>query len=708
MFEWLYRFDNSGNRIALWSAFRGSIAIGVPLFAVPAFASGSATRMAVIGALATGIVDAGGPYGQRLRYMLVNVALSPPALILGAVCGEIWWLAGVAIALIAAFGGLMRTLGPAAAPLGVTHAIAFLIGTQVPALGHAGPDMAAAYALGGLWTVFLSLLIWRARPYRRLELEIAAVWEALASLLHDINAAGAMAGTPAHFERNLSAQQRALRESTERARVLLDEARGELSDQSATIDALLVLLRAASRITTVAAALADVVLREPARTQPASLVEAARMIEHASRATASWLRHGRGEIPLSQCRAAVRQLYVGDVPADDAIPRPRRQTVPLGLALRHIENAQDAAQALFGPDRSFGRGFPRLVRARSWRTTLGIFQAHLSFRSLFLRHALRVALATGIGTAFMLWLQIPHGIWLPLTALVVSQPEFGGTLRRAIERILGTIGGAVVAAILLWQLKDNLLLDVAIVALGFGAFLLLRRRYALAMVCITPMVILLLGLSEPDPWIDIRDRLIDTALGGALALLFAYVLWPQWEHERLSARVSDALKANAEYLRAVFAMLVEGVTMDSFVVARRLAEIETGNAEAALQRMMTEPHRRRARRRRWHVLSTHLRRLNRHVGSLTAQLEERPIRCHEAGALGSALAGGLTAAAEIIEGREAAAYEAPEALVDSVRRAILSPEAGSGEDSVSILIGRITSDVGALFAASLPSSDRAS
>jgi len=508
-----------------------------------------ASRFVVVGALATGIVDSGGPYGQRLRAMVANALISPFALMLGAACGAHWWLAALAMVLVAALGGMMRGLGPSAAPLGVTHAVAFLIGTQLPELHASGPEMAGAYAAGGVWTILVSIIIWRARPYRRLEQEVASVWEEVAALLATIQATAEREGMPARLERSLAARQRSTRETIERARILLDEARGRLSEQSASIDALLVLLRAASRITTVAAALADLVVRDGARRQPEDLVKAIDAIERASRAVAFLLSHGRGEIPVERCREAVAALYAEAAQTEGSPRVARRRIAPLGLALRHIENAQDAAEALFGTKQRFRGLLPPLGLMPPWRASLRALGAHFTFRSLILRHALRVALCTGLATAIMLKLQIPHGIWLPLTALVVSQPEFGGTMRRAFERSVGTIGGAVLGAALLALLKGTYVLDVAIVALGFGAFLLLRRRYGYAMVFITPMVILLLGFSEPDPWIDIRDRVIDTVLGAALALMAAYALWPQWESERLSVRISSALNANAAYLR---------------------------------------------------------------------------------------------------------------------------------------------------------------
>ena len=40
-----------------------------------------------------------------------------------------------------------------------------------------------------------------------------------------------------------------------------------------------------------------------------------------------------------------------------------------------------------------------------------------------------------------------HGLWVVLTAVVVTQMSTGGSLRATVEYIIGTFGGAVYAAI---------------------------------------------------------------------------------------------------------------------------------------------------------------------------------------------------------------------------------------------------------------------
>ncbi|HUN51834.1 MAG TPA: FUSC family protein [Candidatus Sulfotelmatobacter sp.] len=690
--RWIARFDTSPNRIALSYALRGTIAIAAPLLLLPPLGFAGAAHMVVIGALQTSIVDVGGPYGSRLRGMILNSIVASLLLLAGTWCGGAWWLAGLAMALVAVAGGLMRALGQGAAALGVTFGVALLIGVQLQLpLGEAAVA-AAAYSVGGLWTILVALVVWRLRPYKRLEQEVGGIWEELAALTALLPAPAEGTVARRRQEQALAARQRSLRDAIERARAALGEARGEIAGAGTVMAQLLVLLRAAARIAMAEAALADAFLNA-GTTVTAEIAGAVAALERTCRDVAGLLGRGRGNIALEAYQQSVRKLLPPDAPAggdNSAVLR------ALALALRHLEAADDAAKALFGADHRMPGLLPPLEPAPPAAARLATFRAHLTLSSLIFRHALRVALSAGVATAIMVWFAIPHGMWLPLTALVVPQPEFGGTLRRALDRSLGTIGGAVLAAILLYFLHGTVAFEAAIIVLGFAAFLLLRRKYAFAIVFLTVLIMLLLGLADPDPWIDLRDRIVDTVSGAIVALVTAYLLWPQWEHERLLPRVAEALRANAAFLQAALGLLGGSATLDDVLQPRRAAEIATGNAEAAFQRMLAEPRAQRRDIGRAFPLVTHLRRLNQHLTALIAHLEAAPLRSTLSTALSAALKSALdTATGALAQDAAIPPFEPPEAILVQMRRELL--QAAAAHEGLGALVGRIVSDVGAIY-----------
>ena len=71
------------------------------------------------------------------------------------------------------------------------------------------------------------------------------------------------------------------------------------------------------------------------------------------------------------------------------------------------------------------------------------------FDPTLVRFSARIAVLTMAGVlAFKGW-NLPHGYWLPFTMVVVLQPDYGATRRRAAQRMLGTLAGSILASLLL-------------------------------------------------------------------------------------------------------------------------------------------------------------------------------------------------------------------------------------------------------------------
>lgn len=86
------------------------------------------------------------------------------------------------------------------------------------------------------------------------------------------------------------------------------------------------------------------------------------------------------------------------------------------------------------------------------------------------------------------------------------QPDYGAIVARAPQRTLGTILSAVLAGVLLATLRGTALYGGAIGLLLFATFLLIRRRCSYGITFLTPLTILLIGISSADTWIDLAER----------------------------------------------------------------------------------------------------------------------------------------------------------------------------------------------------------
>jgi len=685
---WIGRLGGGPNRIALSTALRGTLATVVPLALLPHLGLADLAYPAVLGAIATSMVDVGGPYRSRLVAMLIQALGGAVLLLLGLVTVGHWWLAALIMAAIGMLSGLIRVVGPGGTSLGINTAVAFLVGLQVGELGQGAFPWVPGYALGGLWTVAVALAFWQLRPYRRLEQEVAGAWEAAAALVAAIAGEDEAASVVARRRREQLVAQRqvAAREAVERARQTLGEMRAGTAGPGTTIAQLIVLVNAAARVGAAAVSLGE------SGGSAAQRFAAPGELQQACAAVACILLAGNGALDLGDLRRRLQAAQArrgADAPAD---------LRAWAQAIRNLENAEEALRLLFGERR---RLFDLLRLALEHRqprgAVLAALRPHLSPRSAVFRHAFRVATVTAADTAIVAAYRLPHGIWLPLTSLVILQPDYGGTVARALQRSAGTVAGAVLAGVLLSSLHGTSEYDAALALLLFATFLLIRRHYGYAITFLTPLIILLIGMSSPNPWIDLGERVAYTVGGALLAIAAGYLLWPHWEREQLRDRLAAAIRADKDYLGAVLAGFA-GPPSAELGPLRRQAELAVANADAGFQRMQAEPAHRRAPAAEGFSLVVYLHRLLRHAMALAAQHGAVAAPSEAVDALRRLLEGALSdAAAAVGQARLPAPRPDFDTPLARLSARLAAGDEGPQRAGMIALLGRLVSDVTSLI-----------
>lgn len=138
---------------------------------------------------------------------------------------------------------------------------------------------------------------------------------------------------------------------------------------------------------------------------------------------------------------------------------------------------------------------------------------------------IRVGGASVGGAVLVVVLGIDRGYWVMITIVAVLQAGRGRrlTVVRGVHRMLGTVIGAslfALVATLLGLPARGLLLAVALEALQFVIELVVVRHYGAALVGITPLALLIAEAGmRGDPWTIAGARVIDTAVGCAVAAL---------------------------------------------------------------------------------------------------------------------------------------------------------------------------------------------
>ncbi len=122
-------------------------------------------------------------------------------------------------------------------------------------------------------------------------------------------------------------------------------------------------------------------------------------------------------------------------------------------------------------------------------------------------------LATGIGHPY--WAMVASVT--PLTVFTLR-----GQVVRGVQRVVGTMIGLVVAAVLLGLDLPAWLVLLLIAGLQAMVELLVVRNYGLALLFVTPLALLSVQLADPLPVRElITDRFVETLIGVTIGVLAA-------------------------------------------------------------------------------------------------------------------------------------------------------------------------------------------
>lgn len=214
---------------------------------------------------------------------------------------------------------------------------------------------------------------------------------------------------------------------------------------------------------------------------------------------------------------------------------------------------------------------------------------HLSPQSALFRHAIRLAIVFAIGYAVSLMPFAKNGYWILLTSLFVCQITYFATKSRLKLRTIGTLLGVLLGVPVLYFVPSIEGQLVITVICGVYFFYLRQKKYALATVMATLMVLLIFNLKGAGFSI-ILPRIIDTLIGCAIAWLAVNFIWPDWNFRNIPENIRKSSQATLNYLHAVVQQYHQGRSNDlEYRKARRAAhnaQIELSNMISSLS---TEP-----------------------------------------------------------------------------------------------------------------------
>ncbi|GAA4163075.1 hypothetical protein GCM10022286_22960 [Gryllotalpicola daejeonensis] len=149
-------------------------------------------------------------------------------------------------------------------------------------------------------------------------------------------------------------------------------------------------------------------------------------------------------------------------------------------------------------------------------------------------HALLFLVGAGVAGAIPAVIGIGHPYWAMVTAIAaLSVPGTYHRVLRATHRFVGTMLGLAIGALLLLTHPTGLFAIALVVVLQAGAEFVVVRNYSLALIFLTPLVLVIGELGGPQPLgALIWQRGIETFIGVAVAVVIAVLIEVFGERKR--------------------------------------------------------------------------------------------------------------------------------------------------------------------------------
>ncbi|HZV56227.1 MAG TPA: FUSC family protein [Sphingobium sp.] len=159
----------------------------------------------------------------------------------------------------------------------------------------------------------------------------------------------------------------------------------------------------------------------------------------------------------------------------------------------------------------------------------------------------RSAVAAGIAAFTSYAFGAAYPFWAAMGALAVLQgAHLHIGMNRALQRMAGTVAGAILVWLILAQNPSFWVVFAILVVLQYVTEVIIGFNYGLGQILVTPMALLMTRLAVPgvDGTAMVSERILDTLLGAAIGITIA-VLWSSLEERRQLARHAEHLRKSA-------------------------------------------------------------------------------------------------------------------------------------------------------------------
>ncbi|OEZ84805.1 inner membrane protein YccS [Janthinobacterium sp. HH104] len=558
--------------------------------------SDSATAMTVcIGALCTTLMDMPSPLRHKFNEMLASVLLCSAVTLLISLCGPVQWLLMTVLVLVSFLASMMVVYGKKSMPLQLAALFIMTMSMEHQMTWQQSFHHAGLFMLGGLiYLAYAMAIAWVLRHRIKQQVLAEALFELAAYIDIKADFYDTRFNLTEQFNK-LVRHQSILADRQQASRDLILRSHKNSKDAIVVqvhvcmLDLYELILSTHTDYALLRQHLAD---SDVLKSLHDLAYKAARDIEAVAyaitRKRASYAQISYDK-EWADIEAEIARLQAKGDAAQEALATLRAQRNKIRAILKMIGELHLATQKVYD-NVPFWSGADMAPFLSQQKYELKTLLSNLRLDSPVFRFALRVSMAISVGLLIGHWLPYAaHSYWIVLTIVIILRPTFSMTRQRRADRIIGTIIGCVVTAIVIRYVHSNIVL-MAILFLSIVAtptFIYLRYRYTA--IAVSLMILLQMHLVAPSNPNLVSERLIDTLIGAAVATVFSFVL-ANWEYQSLPRLVRQVLNVNLSYMQASFALL-QGKCFDDFAyrIERKRLMDSLAALSSALVRMLDEP-----------------------------------------------------------------------------------------------------------------------
>src|SRR5690606_22291749 len=161
---------------------------------------------------------------------------------------------------------------------------------------------------------------------------------------------------------------------------------------------------------------------------------------------------------------------------------------------------------------------------------------------------------------------------IPFTSIIVAQPYINATIKKGIERTVGTLLG-VLFGYFIMELPHGLIWNIILLfTASIFSIYFLKKQYSISTFFVTLSMIGIISFSAVDSEVNLfLIRIVSTIIGAGLSILLAFLFMSSWDKSMLPIHLKLAIKQNYIYFLQSPFHLHDGASVN-WLKNKRLAE----------------------------------------------------------------------------------------------------------------------------------------